>query len=317
MSNSNLFHKWSIATIICIYMVIIAGGVVRCTGSGMGCPDWPKCFGSWVPPTDISQLPLNYVEKYSKGGTLDVSFNVYKTWTEYINRLIGAISGLSIIVMVILAIWNYGFKSKVFLFSIISLVFIIIQGWLGAKVVATNLSPYMITIHMFLALVIVSTLISAYVIAANENVGIDKQRLFGLKWMFLIVGVVCLIQILFGTQVRQQVDVLVKNGELRNVIVEKLDYIFMSHRIIAWIVVLFIGIICYRLIQYDFKFWSIVLGLIVLIEFVSGVLLTYLGLPYLVQPIHLVLAALIYGIVFYLGFLFWIKQIFVNRDGVI
>ena len=39
---------------------------MRSTGSGMGCPDWPKCFGSWVPPTSVQELPTDYKEVFSE-----------------------------------------------------------------------------------------------------------------------------------------------------------------------------------------------------------------------------------------------------------
>ena len=121
--NYNLSTKISL---FLLYILILAGGVVRCTGSGMGCPDWPKCFGMYIPPTSVDQLPENYEKIFVEGrikknerlsSVLSFfglnklsekikndpeikkgeSFNVFKTWTEYINRLIGALVGLSLL----------------------------------------------------------------------------------------------------------------------------------------------------------------------------------------------------------------------------
>src|SRR5438874_9910638 len=87
------FRRLALLTVIVIYLLILAGGIVRGTGSGMGCPDWPKCFGRWVPPTQVSQLPPNYQKIYGAKLKGEVEFNAVKTWIEYVNRLLGVLSG--------------------------------------------------------------------------------------------------------------------------------------------------------------------------------------------------------------------------------
>ena len=54
-------------SLILVYLVILAGAVVRMTGSGMGCPDWPKCFGYLIPPTEEAELLWTAEKTYKKG----------------------------------------------------------------------------------------------------------------------------------------------------------------------------------------------------------------------------------------------------------
>src|SRR5690606_31500155 len=182
------FRRLTLSTLWAVYVLILVGGIVRATGSGMGCPDWPKCFGNWVPPTSIEELPSNYQEIYSGkraakneklseyldffgfGETaeklrkdeailVEAEFNSTKTWIEYFNRLLGAIIGLLIIATFISSLVYIKKDRSIPLLAFASLILVIFQGWIGSIVVSTNLLPWMITIHMLLAFLLLGLLI--------------------------------------------------------------------------------------------------------------------------------------------------------------
>lgn len=188
--STRRFLRVSRLTLGSIYLLILVGGIVRSTGSGMGCPDWPKCFGRWVPPTEASQLPANYKEVYTAqrvaknqklartlqrlgfsqvAGSIfahptqyiETDFNPVKTWIEYLNRLLGALIGVFVFLTVVFAGLYWRSDRTIFWLALASFLLTGVQGYLGSLVVSTNLLPVMVTIHMALALVIVALLLYA------------------------------------------------------------------------------------------------------------------------------------------------------------
>ncbi len=303
------FRQIGTITIIAVYVLILIGGIVRASGAGMGCPDWPTCFGQLTPPTDESQLPENYHEIYAERGYANTDFNPVKTWTEYLNRL----SGVTIGILIMLTVWYsrvYLKSDKTVFYLSLSVLFLVsFQGWLGSVVVASNLHPFMITLHMLLAMAIVALLI--YVIArsqCNELATMDTGNLpKTVKTVLIVAMAMTLLQVIMGTQVREAVDLIAQNHSYIDRQYWRNDFpvIFYVHRTFsafilftnAWIVWKIINALpIYHLL---FRF-SIGLLALVVAAILVGITLDRLGMPPAAQPIHLLIANLIFGIQFFI-----------------
>ena len=81
------FNKLAKISLICIYFIIIAGAVVRMTGSGIGCPDWPKCFGYYIPPTEISEIQFQPKHQYKSGHVIQYEDTFYYAKENFTSAL--------------------------------------------------------------------------------------------------------------------------------------------------------------------------------------------------------------------------------------
>ncbi len=281
-----------------VFLVILAGGVVRMTQSGMGCPDWPKCFGMWIPPTDASQLPADF-EKYLSKQDIDHTFNVYHTWIEYINRLLGAILGVFILAYLVWTIRKFWrVKKNMVWIAVLLLIAVAIQGYLGKVVVDENLSVVKITIHMIGALVIAALpLININALSSNR-LRVGSLIKHGTTAMIFIL----LVQIILGTQVREEIDIISKalSYEQRELWIGQLGNIFFIHRSFSWIVLIGILGMYFKgrhISTYLPHIRYIVLVLLVII--LLGIIMTYFDMPALAQPLHLFLASALLMQLFY------------------
>ena len=132
-ADNNKLHRYrrmAWITLAAVYFLILVGATVRASGAGMGCPDWPTCFGRWVPPTSEAQLPSNYQEIYAELGYAETRFNVVKTWTEYTNRLVGVSIGLLIFLTAIYSWFCRRHDPLIFKASVAAFLMVGFQGWL-------------------------------------------------------------------------------------------------------------------------------------------------------------------------------------------
>ncbi len=322
--NNRLFRRLALLTVVVVYLLILIGGIVRSTGSGMGCPDWPKCFGSWVPPTEVSQLPPNYQEIYGAKLKGEIEFNAFKTWTEYLNRLFGAFTGLMIFATLVASVSYIKKDRPVFTVSLLTFLLVGFQGWLGSKVVSNELAPWLVTLHMLLAIVIVFFLL--YVVARTYvgNIQIEKieNKTLLNRWLFMTIGL-SLIQVLIGTQVREAMDVVIEKlgNERRAEWIENLGLSFYVHRSFSiLIMVLHIGLVYWlkknTIAKGVLSQLTMALLIMVGVEIISGVILAYLSVPALIQPIHLTLATLALGLQFVIGLLINAEVVFTQQSVV-
>lgn len=303
----NKFWRIGLITVAAVYLLIFVGGVVRASGSGMGCPDWPTCFGRLVPPTEESQLPPDYHEKYIGYG--DTTFNPVKTWTEYVNRLLGVTIGLLILTTLIRSLPFRRSDIRVFHLALGVFLLVGFQGWLGSRVVASELKPILISAHMIVAFIIVSLLIYTVCRSRRDWLGSLDISALPARWrtVLTVALAMTLLQVAMGTQIREAVDGITNANVLaeRNIWREHFPIIFYVHRSFSSLILLtnlWLVWTLHRSLEpgsLPLRAGYTLVGLIV-IAILTGVTLDRMGFPAYVQPFHLLLANLIFGCQFFL-----------------
>ena len=314
----NLYQKTALSTIAATLFLIMVGGIVRAAGAGLGCPDWPKCYGLWIPPMHVSELPPGF----------DVdSFNAFKTWTEYINRLIGVLVGFFIAANFLTSLRYRKSKPNVTISSLLALILVLFQAWLGGQVVRSGLASGMITLHMLLAMIIVGVLL--YASFKSKEDFVELRMSYKSKQQFLrlgiIIGVLSIIQMILGTQVREAID-LVNEGIVitdRSLWIEHIGVIYKVHRSFSWLLIIAIALLSYRVLKFSkyqlgttttglkgFILLGYAIPIGVLSQFIIGVGLQWFDMPRVLQVLHLV------GVTFLLSFIFIFVLILSQRTKV-
>ncbi|MEX8548876.1 MAG: heme A synthase [Mucilaginibacter sp.] len=337
-NSEKRFRSINLIAVIALFILILAGGVVRSTGSGMGCPDWPKCFGRYIPPVKEAQLPIDYRTKYAEiqvkkntrfikvlnafgytslaskiqsrnsiNGQQQEEFNVAKTWTEYINRLIGFVTGNILLLTAAYSFYYWKISKRIVLLSLFNLFLVGFQAWIGSIVVSSNLVPWIVTVHMLIAFAILAISIYTWHKARMIKAG---KKVSGKAWVVVAAFfalVLDIVQISVGTEVREKIDEYAARlqGNFRQEWVNGAEKILFDHKNLALLVIV-VNVLLFMLIRKTYVKSSVQQQLmstsfiIITLQVFAGVALAYLSLPPIAQVAHLFLASLLFGTQFYL-----------------
>ena len=283
MNESFEVNRWFRALFIVAsvftFILIILGGVVRVTGSGLGCPDWPLCYGGVIPPMEFASI------------------------IEYSHRTVAFFTGIVIVAIGSIAVIKHRNRSDILTLSILAVVLVIIQGILGGITVVTELTPKIVTLHMGVALLLFGVIVAGLVIANSRAYSTSTSIGSGGVSLLVVLTVAGLyVLAVSGAYVRQ-------SGSLGTCMTWPLCDEILSgsllvlthivHRIGSLVIGIMIIVLCARIWRNNAIRLNAMLGGVILLFYVAqvivGALMIWTGLSEWTRALHLSLGAAMFG----------------------
>jgi heme a synthase len=252
------FQKIATAALVSVLILLFVGAIVRVTGAGLGCPDWPKCWGCLIPPWKVEQVDLSRIdfEKFQQKAArlgrhpdtvtpehIIENFNPRHVWTEFINRLFALPVGLFSLATMVAAFGQPRQRRVVWWSSLASLILVGANAVLGAMVVYSGLKPGVLTLHMALAMLLVGLLAFTAWRGTGQpwSLRLDSRSVVSVRaWVFALL-VLIIVEGIMGTQIREMTDVLAKShdGAPRAEWIGELEgtFVYLAHRSFSWAIV--------------------------------------------------------------------------------
>ncbi len=322
-----IVHRLAWITLICLIVLVVVGATVRVTGSGLGCPDWPTCWGRLIPPTradqiDVEKLDINKFKRQAERRGMDPdlitretvieSFDPVHTWIEFVNRLTSLPLGLSVLLLALFSFRSKHHRAWIVVLSWLALINVLANAIMGAIVVKSGLQPGIITLHMALAFLLIAILVTVMWLSRPNPrpISIPRnswRRLFVISLVFFA----CLFaEGLMGSQLREQTDELAKGAEAlsRSEWVEELaaTWIYKVHRSFSWTLLITSGLMFFwtrQLKEPALKEAKFILALII-VMMLMGIILGHIAIFAVVQVLHVGATAVLLALTWH-----WILRI--------
>lgn len=223
--RSTGFRRLAVTTTALALALVALGGTVRATHSGLACPDYPLCFGLWVPPDDLNM------------------------WLEHSHRLLAGVVGLCTLALAVWAVARHRRRPGVLWASVAALVLVIVQAALGAVVVLRLLEAGLVTAHLGMAMVVVACLLYVALRAGQPASTTAPDGVGRLGRISTAVAGLCFVQILVGGHVTgigaglAYTDFPLMGGAVIPQVGTEQEAFHVAHRLLAYALAVGVGVL--------------------------------------------------------------------------
>ena len=306
-------QRLALASIILLILLIFAGAVVRVTGSGLGCPDWPTCWGELIPPASVDDVDVEKIteriDRYKKSAerfgrdpseiTVDnlmAEYDPVQTWIEFVNRLLALPVLLANFILMIACL-----RSKILpKLGIASFAMVIVSALTGIVVVASGLHAGVVTIHMILAFV--QLFILTYILWAGGGEGSPRKSIpRTTRPQVMVLLALVMIEWAMGSQIREMTDELMRKygTESRANWIDEISHslVFIIHRSFSWTILIAALWLGAKVSWSGFvpRLVLFVVGALMMM----GIILSQSGIHAVVQVLHVGAAGVLVSATFY------------------
>ena len=311
----NFYKRLTLFATLLALIVVSFGAYTRLTDSGLGCPDWPGCYGTLSVPESIDQIEM------AQAVYPDSPVEPEKAWIEMIHRYIAGILGVMILVIAFMSIRlrdqiNYSIKWPFFLLGLV-----IFQAALGMWTVTLLLKPAVVSSHLLGGM----TVLGILTFLTHRNYGTHRENFVSNRFERKIIRfslVLLFIQIALGgwtstnyaalacTDYPTCHGSLIPDMDFSNAFtifrelgvtslgeplsLEALHAIQWVHRIGAIVLLGYLLFVAYTLkVNQGFNMWRNVLILVISLQFIIGIANLLLHLPIVLATLHNLGAALL------------------------
>lgn len=279
------FRALAFASVFFTFALVVIGGIVRLTGSGMGCPDWPLCQGQLIPPLE------------------------YHTLIEYVHRLVALLVALTVLGIAVVAFMKYRAQRRILILAGLVIVLYLFQAVLGGITVLTANAPWTVSLHLgnalllFAAILVLATLGVAYARRAKTTPSANNSaRRAAFVRMALLNAAGVFFLVLSGSYVvaigASGACVAWPLCDNNLIPANVLQWIHMAHRIIAGLIGIFLIVTCVqaqRLGNATGRTGTWLLWIFIAQILVGGANVL-LGFPLALNAFHLALATAVWGL---------------------